>query len=87
MLVWIEDLKKCIHCNRIPVRVFKPPTESKTTGKNVIQGKGDKGQKGRYIFTPFHTSTEACRGFYICDSTGREHTHTHKKKKREKKHK
>lgn len=46
-----------------------------------MQGKGDKGQKGRYIFTPLHTSSVAWRGFYICDSTGREHTHKKKKKK------
>lgn len=50
-----------------------------------MQGKGDKGQKGRYIFTPLHTSGVAWRGFYICDFTGREHTQEKKKKQAQRK--
>lgn len=34
-------------------------TKKEQTGQNGMQGEGDKGQKGRFIFTPFHTSTAA----------------------------
>lgn len=75
--------------SRLEVLIIKKHTQSSETrfpshqnnklGKMECKRKVTKGQKGRLMFTPFHTSTEAWRGFCFCDPTGREHTQEKKK--------